>query len=615
MDNNDKEKDIFIKYNLSKHNEVPEKIDNLFNNFVKEEERMKEEKIVKEESEKKSKIKWPMYKKALGFAACFTILFAGAHIYATSQGYDNIFFLIKHVAEGGKVTDKNEILSDRDITISYNSIDIGKGIKLQVNKLTVKDNEAKLYLVVDIEKASEEINKMNFKVISDNKILCDETMKNEEQTDVFASRFEKELVLKDFKEDTKILNLCITANNLELSTLKINLETKEIEVDGEKELEKISEIELKKYLSAFALLDYDIAGDHNSYESNNERKLLVAGALKREMFNKANTQELAYFEIDEMNELVQSFTEAPMDNGIIKTENWLFSLETKNGKQYYKFNQMDGYPTAICLSVDDITYENGLYSIKYTYCYPTMNDYASDNIENIDRYTNTIKLKINTNTEYSKYYIEEIGIGKLVKGKEKTEETNNSTNNTTNNTQSTPTPASTSTNDIDVSKIDNYTTSMNWGQYRSAGLKVTYPTDFTITETTNPNKGNSSGELYATISGTAVGKENGEITRSDMTIEFYEPETYTKEQLDYLENSKPAGTITSNKTGKTWYRIEGVATLENSIYCEEYVSRVGLNREDGSDVVVKVVFKYSIPSYKVTNIMNYMLGELRSASY
>ena len=617
MDNNEKEKDIYIKYNLSKHKEVPEKIDNLFNNFVKEVEKMdkKEENNVEKEEgkfetkEKKVKNNRIVFRRVLGFVACVTIAFAGANIYATSQGYDNIFFLIKHVAEGGKITDKNEILSDRDITISYNSIDIGKGIKLQVNKITVKDNEAKLFLVVDTSKATEKITELKYKVKSDNTEMCSET-----QTNNIVTKFEKELVLDNFKDDTKVLTLNIIANNLELSTIKINLETKEIEVDGEKELEKISEIELKQYLSAFALLDYPEGhGGVDSY-IDNQYSLLVGATLKREMFNTTNTAELSRFDVDEMNEIVKSFTDIKIENGLINVGNGLFKITNENGKSYYEFTQLDGIPTAICLSVDNITYENGIYTADFTYCYPTVDDYEKDNIENIERYSNTIKLKLNTDSEYSKYYIESLGVKKVAKEAEK-----NETENTADNNQApTPTsaPAPTANPATDTSKIDNYTTSMTWGQYRSAGLKVTYPTDFTITETSNPNKGNSPGELYATMTGTAIGKENGEITRSDMTIEFYEPEAYTKEQLDYLENQKTAGTFTSYNTGKTWYRIGYTPATEKSpYYCEEFVSRVGLNREDGSDVVVKVVFKYSIPSYKVTNIMNYMLGELRSASY
>ena len=189
--------DSFIKNKLQKDDLISKKADDVFNNFFKEVEQMenKENKIVEEKTETKEneKIennpKKPKWKKVLSIAACLLVLFVGSNIYATSKGYDNIFFLIKHVIQGGNITDRNEILSDKDITISYKPIAIGKGIEVQVNELKVKNNEAKLYLVIDTQKATEEIKKLNFKVTSSN----NQEMCNEEQTKSIEAKYNKEI--------------------------------------------------------------------------------------------------------------------------------------------------------------------------------------------------------------------------------------------------------------------------------------------------------------------------------------------------------------------------------------------------------------------------------------
>ena len=44
---------------------------------------------------------------------------------------------------------KDDILSDKDITISYKSIEIAKGIKMQINRLAVENEKATLFLRID----------------------------------------------------------------------------------------------------------------------------------------------------------------------------------------------------------------------------------------------------------------------------------------------------------------------------------------------------------------------------------------------------------------------------------------------------------------------------------
>lgn len=445
MDKNEKELDAFIKYNLSKHKEVPEKIDNLFNNFVKEEVKMKnngKEEIESQETKQVTNKRF-FNRKVLGFAACLMILFAGANIYATSKGYDNIFFLIKHVAQGGSITDKNEILSDRDITISYSDIEIGNGIKLQVNKLTVKDNKAKLTVRIDKQKETGDVTPLSYKVTNENGDILGELKEGDIQDLVYT----RDIELDNFKDDIKIIKLEVYNHKNEImKKLIINLESKFIEIDeSNSKISKISEIELKEYLSAFALLAYDNTdgsenGTHVSLAGTNERKLLAGGKLWDIVLYDSEPVQSAYYETEKMNELVKSFTDITIgDDGLIMTENKYYTVVENGGKKHYAFTQYDGYPTAICLSVDDITYNNGVYTVKFTYIYPSMDDYASNNLENIERYQSVIELQYNEDSQYSKYFVKNFNFGetKIVeKGEnEETLPTGNDTTTGNNNSE------------------------------------------------------------------------------------------------------------------------------------------------------------------------------------
>ena len=160
------------------------------------------------------------------------------------------------ITQSTETDKKDKILSDRDITISYQPIQITDNISILISKMQIKDNDAKLFVSVrrnDVEKEGEL--PLNYKIYNLKKnILCDQNSK--EDSNSKESIFEDELIIKNYSQQDTILDFEIYKPNGELlTTLYINLEDKEINVVGMGEyLEKISEIELKKFLESITEL-------------------------------------------------------------------------------------------------------------------------------------------------------------------------------------------------------------------------------------------------------------------------------------------------------------------------------------------------------------------------
>lgn len=250
----EQEKDLYIKSKL-KDTYIPEKIDDLFNNSIK---------LVEKEGgsymgtdnnlPKKNPI---IFRRIAAIAACAIITLGSGNIYATTQGYDNIFFMIKEwVKPYIESQDRDEILSDRDITISYKPIQITENINIIISKMQIKDNEAKINLLVNrTDKDNNNELPLEYKIYNGNKkILCHQI--SEENGNSNVNTFEEKLILKEYSEEDRILNLEIYKSNKELiTTITIDLKNKEISVKGQEEhLQKISEIELKEFLGSISIL-------------------------------------------------------------------------------------------------------------------------------------------------------------------------------------------------------------------------------------------------------------------------------------------------------------------------------------------------------------------------
>jgi len=255
----DEEKDLLIKAKL-KDGYIPDKIDNLFNNSAQ----IFENEMGKsmEENKHKPKKNQIILKRIVGIAACAVIALGGGQIYATTQGYNNIFFMIKEwIAPSQEVQGKEEILSDRDITISYEPIQITKNIRIVISKMQIKDNETKIILSVNRNDVDEKDGlPLSFKIHnSDKELLCEQT--SNELNNSASYRYQEELILNNYSKEDKVLDLEIYRTNNELiSIISIDLENKEINVLGQEEhIEKLSEIELKEFLGSITkqhLADY-----------------------------------------------------------------------------------------------------------------------------------------------------------------------------------------------------------------------------------------------------------------------------------------------------------------------------------------------------------------------
>jgi len=244
MDN----EDIKIKQFITKDKNISKKANDTFDNFIEkvknDEVYQSEPQIAREQTYNKPNY-FIRFKKFLTIAASLAVVTVGSNAYARTKGYDNIFFLLKDLVT--KVQKEDEgIFSDRDIIISYKPIQITEDIELQINELQIKDNKAKLYLLVK-ELNDNTDSPLNYKVYND---------ENQEMYNASSTKKENEKIytevlnLKKYKDATNTLKMEIyNKNKTLLKTITIDLTKKTIEARTENQVvKKISQIELNKFL-------------------------------------------------------------------------------------------------------------------------------------------------------------------------------------------------------------------------------------------------------------------------------------------------------------------------------------------------------------------------------
>ena len=606
----DREKDRFIRQQLQKDKLISKKADDVINNFLKEDFAMNKEKKI-ENQKIQNKNPW---KKFLAAAACLIVVFGAANVYAYTQGYGNIFFMIKYLITGQNeyVEGKDAILSDRDITITYEPINITENLSLIIKKIQIKDNNAKLILVEN----QKQLNDSNLQLIyevtdNDNTKLCDSNSILEPNS--FSAI--NELELKNFKNNTKIINLKISnVKNQLLANLKINIEDRTVEVVGEQEaLQKISEIELKEFLGYAA----EITEETNMIEDSVNDIVFYNKSALLETIRLKNHDQIKPIIIDGLN----AYNKKDMDTAIeemidIKAETIgnckSFIVKTYNGTEYYKYAYY-GERTSIgeCININNISFCNGIYTITYTLWYPPDVPLEEIRMNESDVYEQTLSIKINENPKYSKFKIVSSEKPIKIQGKEITIEENepNPTETAlpTETTIPTPTVTPTVVPTQTQKPVDNYATSMTWSNYWAPGLKFQYPTEFKLTDTST---GNNPGELAVTIEGLARGinKETNEIIDSNLTIEIYEPKFISKEEGEAFKNSGRTG-LTNNR-GMFW----GMDYTESTDKKYTYKNVEPLS--SGDYVEHKIVFDTNNRNnYKVINIENWILGSTQETSY
>lgn len=405
----DNEKDLFIKEKFRKDELISKKADDVFNNFLEGKTKMEEE---KETIVNKTKDKIIYFKRILSVAAMFVVIFLGANVYAVTQGYDNIFFMIKNMSTSGTVTGKKDILKDQDITISYKTIEIAEGVSVQFNRFTVKDNKATLFMGIDQVYGAAEDKKISLIEIEnedDNSQLATKTLKNNNNLG------EEEIDIGFFKDDIKNLKVTIYSSTEKLAVMRIDLTNREIVIlsNSYNELEKISEIELKEVLSKYAILnsyeDFDIANTDNE-----ELNFIVNGKPTKGQFINNNLVQCAiectknedFYDAEygvgpeKMNKAIKEMTGLEVKDRLDVAST--FYEYNKDADAYWHANG-DGSIAARCLNITDISYEDGIYTVDYQYFYT--GDDAITRIKNTDAYESTIQFKINEDYEYIKYKI------------------------------------------------------------------------------------------------------------------------------------------------------------------------------------------------------------------
>ena len=439
---NNEEMDIYIKSKI-KDNHIPEKIDNLFNNSAKiidnkGDEQMEENlKLNQEQNNNNQKKpeknkKQGALKRVLATAACLTPLLGGGNLYARSQGYDNIFFMIKYMISRQDVSGKENILLDRDITISYRPIEISEGIQIQINSLVIKENEAKLKIQVNEKEGTEKITPLTYKITDESGIeLCNYTStKSKAET-----YYKEELLLKNYKEETKKLILEILKNDENrIGILEINLENKEINVIGNAaELTKISEEELKQYLGAFAMLNYT-GTQYNIQMTENEKKMITALLIAERnainvdagLYSNNNKDVRRVLDKEKVHAIIESFTDLKLnENGIMDFSNSeIFeNLTFKKKLQYlYKLDTLGCSPTV--MEVTNIDFIGGIYNVTFKFCYSTKENkgFGESSIEDLPIYEMSMGLILDESNEYSKYRVSTMSEATLAEEKEDVKE-------------------------------------------------------------------------------------------------------------------------------------------------------------------------------------------------
>ena len=382
----------------------------------------------KGKQEPTEKVKRRKAKIAVVTLCTIVVLLLGLQVYASTNGYGNIFFMIRNLITTGNPAGVQEIFSDKDITLSYKSIDLADGLKIQANRLEIKDRETKIYLTVKGQKndylplkyeistkGNEGTETTNITKITGNK---------PENKESFS--YEEILTLNYAVDENKTIILKISdSSEKELKTLEINLQTREITVKGEKAFEKISEVELKKYLNLFSELNN---------ESGKENVLLYIAQSLQDNYKEFMKEEDYQYRMDKS-------TDRAYKNAIIKEfygENAKFEyvnqkdtskpkVEVLKGITAWQYNKENDsyqpitageeYRHGKCLKIEDISFENDIYTVKYIYLLATGIDEDADRLEELPQYETTIKLKRDEDNLYSKYQIVSLENGNEIKDK------------------------------------------------------------------------------------------------------------------------------------------------------------------------------------------------------
>ncbi|MBQ3414635.1 MAG: hypothetical protein IJH39_04645, partial [Clostridia bacterium] len=419
-------------------------------------------------------------------------------------------------------------------------------------------------------------------------------------------------------------------DNKELRTLEINMQTREITVKGEKEFEKISEIELKKYLNLFSELNNDwttndclvamseklitVGGEYEGYGiiPNDILGKSLRENSRRELINKIVKEiygEKAEFEIVKNSK--------GQDVEVLKNLTaWEFD---KKSDAYKELTAGEEYKNGHCLKIEDINYDNEVYTVKFVYLLATGYEEDDSKLEDLEQYETTIKLKRNENNQYSKYQIVSLEKGTKIKDKVNTQSKENtevSNNNNTNTTENNNTPVNTNNNVIsnNEGKVDNYVHYFNWIKYTAPGLKIEYPTELTLEKTGKQ----SQGEVSTIIAGTLIGRDvdTNQPIKTNIKIKIFNPLVVDENTMNNIRTNPDTGVEVGGYTtnsGLRWYGGRNQSDEKGYNISETYSN---FNTTSNGVIEMRQIeFLTDVNSFKVTNLMNRMMGSTELANW
>ena len=570
------------------------------------------------------------------------VLLLGLQVYASTNGYGNVFFMIKNLITTGNPAGNEEIFSDKDITLSYKSIELAEGLKIQVNRLEIKDGKTKLYMFVKSQNGDSlplkyEITTKNNEE-NESKTITNIKGTKPENTDIFE--YEDILTLDyEVKENETILLTIKNTKDKELRTLEINLETREITVKGEKEFEKISQIELRKYLDIFSQLNNGAPKSDaliymaQSFQNNNEsfmskedfeqaKKSLTDRGFKNQIIKEFYGNN-AEFELKAQKNTNQPDVEVL--KGIIA---WEFD---KENDAYKPLTAGEDYHYGRCIKIEEVKFENEIYTVKYIYLLATGYDEDGEKLEELPQYETTIKLKRNEANLYSKYQIISIEQGKEIQNKvnTKVDEEENKAEGLGNNHDNTYTSDYNIINnsgyelneDANTNDTSNHYSreelmdTNNWVQYwPDVGMKFKLPKNF---EQGQVNE--EPGKISVNMSGWIVlpilhyeREEDAKYEGIPVIIELYtEIHNNNVNMWDVLENSQERSVkSTDNKQWSDWYPLKenNVPTSSPNGYLRRSYGRVR------GDMVEKVIFDMQTDNGMDTPHYTFIRNVLESVS-
>ena len=420
MDN--MEKDKFIKEKFKQDKQMSDKANLMFERMMNTNFDDIEEKIIDTKEDMKQAKIIPFRKRFASIAASVIILFLGMNVYAYSQGWDNIFFKIKEIFTGVEEIDKDKLLSDRDLVISYSNIEVAEGLNIAINKITTEDNKTTLHVKLKTEKTAKEskLLPITFEVLDSQGVTV---AKQQSQIKGDAVESEETIIINkkvDVEIDILTLNIYSKENKL-LKTINIDLLNKTlIQVLGENDIKKLSEIDLKQKLGAFATLVFN---EEEIIKNESTKQVMLAimihNADSDEDENVSFNEKTGMYEYKK--ETIDKFGEAifgikylygkDLNKDILKLNN-----ETK---AYYFAEAGDMLFGGYCLSISDLSMSEGVYKVRYV-ATTAVEEMTEELYNSLDKYVIETKFVLNDNDmqQYCKYQIVDIGIVEVIPGGE-----------------------------------------------------------------------------------------------------------------------------------------------------------------------------------------------------